>query len=96
MSFRLLKGSILVTSLQNKSMGTRGRSITYTTEDVLRVFKQRSDSYEPMTSSEIAESLGCSRQTAANRLEELSEEDDLETKKVGARGRVWWLPEEYY
>jgi predicted ArsR family transcriptional regulator len=49
-----------------------------------------------MTSSEIAESLGCSRQTAANRLEELSEEDDLETKKVGARGRVWWFPEEYY
>ena len=77
-------------------MGTRGRSITYTTEDVLRVFKERSDSYEPMTSSEIAESLGCSRQTAANRLEELSKGDDLETKKIGARGRVWWFPEEYY
>lgn len=87
-------GSILVTSVQTMYMGTRGPSVTYTTEDVLRVFRQRSDSYEPMTSSEIAEALECSRQTAVNRLEELTEESSLETKKVGARGRVWWLPEE--
>jgi len=74
-------------------MAKPGPSAEYTTENVLRVFHQRSDQYEPMTSSEIAEALGCSRQTALNRLEELTVEDEIETKKVGARGRVWWVPD---
>lgn len=72
-------------------MGSPGPDMQYTTEDVLGVFRQRSDPCEPMTSSEIAEVLGCSRHTAHNRLEELSEENAIKTKKVGARGRVWWL-----
>ena len=73
-------------------MATPGPNAEYTTEDVLAVFDQRSDPCEPMTSSEIAESINCSRPTALNRLEELAEEGKIETKKVGARGRVWWLP----
>jgi len=77
-------------------MGTPGPSVKYTDEDVLGVFKQRSDPYEPMTSSEIADAIGCSRPTAHNRLKRLAEEESVRTKKIGARGRVWWLPEEHY
>ena len=77
-------------------MGTPGPSAEYTAENVLSVFHQRSDQCEPMTSTEIAEALGCSRQTAVNRLEDLTAKEKIETKKIGARGRVWWLPEEHY
>jgi predicted ArsR family transcriptional regulator len=44
-----------------------------------------SNSEEPMTSSEIAETLGCSRQAALNRLEELSEDGEIkpDSGKVG-------------
>jgi len=72
-------------------MGTPGPSTVYTTEAVLSVFERSANSHEPLTSSEIADELGCSRQTVRNRLKELSEADEIESKKVGARSRVWWL-----
>lgn len=46
---------------------------------------------EPMTNTELGDAIGASRVTAANRLEDLAEEGVVGTKKVGARGRVWWL-----
>ncbi|MBX0295679.1 PAS domain S-box protein [Haloarcula nitratireducens] len=44
----------------------------------------------PLTASEVADAIDCSRRTAYNRLEQLVEDGLLETKKVGASGRVWW------
>ncbi|UPV76687.1 PAS domain S-box protein (plasmid) [Halorussus limi] len=44
----------------------------------------------PLTTSEVADVVDCSRRTAYNRLEQLVEDELLETKKVGASGRVWW------
>jgi predicted ArsR family transcriptional regulator len=73
-------------------MGTPGPSTVYTTEAVLSVFEANDEPHEPLTSSEIADELGCSGQTVRNRLNELSEEGKIRTKKVGARSRVWWLP----
>ncbi len=73
-------------------MGTPGPSTVYTTEAVLSVFERNDEPHEPLTSSEIADELGCSSQTVRNRLKELSEEGKIRTKKVGARSRVWWLP----
>jgi PAS domain S-box-containing protein len=46
----------------------------------------------PFTTSEVADRLGVGRRSTYDRLERLVEEDRLETKKVGARGRVWWRP----
>lgn len=69
-----------------------GRDIEYTTADVTAVFKDRSDYAEPLTASEIAERLGCSRRTALNKLHELEETTDITSKKVGGRSRVWWIP----
>ncbi|UPV74247.1 PAS domain S-box protein [Halorussus limi] len=44
----------------------------------------------PVTASEVAEALGCERQTARDRLDELAERGDAETREVGGSVRVWW------
>jgi len=47
---------------------------------------------EPLTASEVAAALECSRRTAYNRLKRLADRGLVASKKVGARGRVWWRP----
>jgi predicted ArsR family transcriptional regulator len=74
-------------------MGNPGPDPDFTLSDVLDIFQESEDGCEPRTASEVAETLGCTRQTAYRKLEELSKQGTLKTKKVGARGRVWWLPE---
>ncbi|MFB6140845.1 MAG: HTH domain-containing protein [Halosimplex sp.] len=69
-----------------------GRETQYTESDVIAVFRDRTDYAEPLTASEVAEELGCSRRTALNRLHDLQEETDVTSKKVGGRSRVWWIP----
>ena len=69
-----------------------GRETQYTESDVVDVFKSRADYAEPLTASEVAEELGCSRRTALNRLHDLQESTDVTSKKVGGRSRVWWIP----
>ena len=61
-------------------------------ERVLAVFEAREDRARPLTASDVMEALDCSRRTAHNKLNELEERGDLETRKVGARSRVWWIP----
>jgi response regulator of citrate/malate metabolism len=73
-------------------MSTQGRETEYTLSDVTEVFEARDDYAEPLTASEIADELECSRRTALNKLHALAEETDLESKKVGGRSRVWWIP----
>lgn len=60
--------------------------------NTLEVFEQAASPCTPLTTSEVADKVGVSRRTAYDRLERLVEYDDLNTKKVGARGRVWWRP----
>jgi hypothetical protein len=60
---------------------------------VLDAFSGRGDSHEPLTTREVATDLDCSRRTAYNKLDALASRGDLKTKKVGARGRVWWIPD---
>ena len=62
--------------------------------DTFAVFDRADAPSTPYTTSEVADELDCSRRTTYNRLERLAERGDLETKKVGARGRVWWRPPE--
>jgi DNA-binding Lrp family transcriptional regulator len=59
---------------------------------VLAVFEERSDRARPLTATDIMDAVGCSRRTAHNKLNELVEEGRLETRKVGSRSRVWWVP----
>ncbi|MEA5386445.1 ArsR family transcriptional regulator [Haloarculaceae archaeon H-GB11] len=64
----------------------------FTLEAVLAVFRTRADPARPLTANDVMDALGCSRRTAHNKLNDLVEAGDLETRKVGARGRVWWMP----
>ena len=73
-------------------MGHRGRDTEFELTDVTTVFEQRGDYAEPLTASEVAEELGCSRRTALNKLHELAAQTELTSKKVGGRSRVWWIP----
>jgi Fic family protein len=73
-------------------MAEQGRDTEFALEDVTAVFESREDYAEPLTASEIANQLGCSRRTALNKLHELEAETDLKSKKVGGRSRVWWIP----
>lgn len=59
---------------------------------VLDIFDERDDSARPLTASDIMDAIDCSRRTAHNKLNELVEEGVLETRKVGSRSRVWWVP----
>jgi MarR-like DNA-binding transcriptional regulator SgrR of sgrS sRNA len=69
-----------------------GRETQYTESAVIEVFENRDDYAEPLTASEIADELGCSRRTALNKLNALQERTDVTSKKVGGRSRVWWIP----
>lgn len=62
-------------------------------EAVLSVFGDRTDQARPLTANDVMEELGCSRRTAHNKLNTLAERNTLATRKVGARGRVWWVPQ---
>ncbi|SEO82345.1 HTH domain-containing protein [Halorientalis persicus] len=73
-------------------MPDAGRETEYTESNVLDVFTSREDYAEPLTATEIADRLDCSRRTALNKLHALSEKTDVTSKKVGGRSRVWWIP----
>ncbi|WP_458209297.1 PAS domain S-box protein [Haladaptatus sp. NG-SE-30] len=60
--------------------------------ETLAVFDGVEPPSTPLTTSEVADSLDCTRRAAYDRLDRLVEQGDVETKKVGARGRVWWRP----
>lgn len=57
--------------------------------ETLAVFDQPG---EPLTTTEVGETLGVPRRTAYKRLDTLVGHGELRTKKVGSRARVWWRP----
>ncbi len=75
-----------------RRMSEQGRDAEFTLSAVTEVFESRDDYAEPLTASEVAEEIGCSRRTALNKLHELEADTDLASKKVGGRSRVWWIP----
>jgi len=67
-------------------------SSTPTPTDVYDVFDTLRPPGTPFTTTEVADHFECADRTVYNRLNALVEDGRIETKKVGARGRVWWLP----
>ncbi|MFC6718388.1 PAS domain S-box protein [Natrialbaceae archaeon GCM10025810] len=47
----------------------------------------------PQTTVEVAEQLAIGRRSTYERLEGLVDHGELETKKAGTNGRVWWRPQ---
>jgi PAS domain S-box-containing protein len=62
--------------------------------ETLSAFDRPSSGFTPLTTSEVADATDCSRRAAYNRLDELVDRGALATKKVGARGRIWWRTSE--
>ena len=62
-------------------------------ETVMEVFDAREDAARPVTASDVVDELGIARRTAHNKLNALVERGTLDTRKIGARGRVWWIPD---
>ncbi|WP_313693260.1 PAS domain S-box protein [Halorarum halobium] len=73
-------------------MTTPGPTPEITLTDTLAVFTAQERQGTPLTASEVAAELDCTRRTAHRKLEALSERGDLNSKKTGARSRVWWRP----
>lgn len=71
-------------------MAEPGRKPTVSDADILEAFKQASDPV--LTTKEVAEEVGLGRRGTYDRLQKLVDEGDLEMKKVGETGAVWWLP----
>ncbi len=67
-------------------------TLTDALAETLRVFQSVGKPGEPLTTQEVTDELDVSRRSTYSRLERLVEEGLLETKKAGARGRVWWQP----
>jgi len=63
-------------------------------DEVLAASERAGIRDEPVTASEVAAELGCTRRTALSRLDELADRGEVRSKKVGARSRVWWLPDD--
>lgn len=61
-------------------------------EAALEAFEQRDDLGRPLTAADVMDTLDCSRRTAHNKLNALVDDGYLETRKIGSRGRVWWVP----
>ncbi|MDG5821890.1 helix-turn-helix domain-containing protein [Natronococcus sp. A-GB7] len=61
-------------------------------EVVLDVFNNRDDMARPVTADDVAKKTGIARRTAHKKLNALVECGELRTRKIGSRGRVWWVP----
>jgi len=61
-------------------------------ETALEVFERLEDTARPLTAGDVADELGIARRTAYNKLNRLVDRDAVDTRKVGARGRVYWVP----
>lgn len=60
-----------------------------TSNETLAVFDRVST---PLTTSEVADQLSITRRDAYDRLQRAVARGELETRNVGARGRIWWRP----
>ena len=63
--------------------------LTDTLRETLTLFEEGG---APMTTAEVAERVDLGRRSTYERLERLVDHGQLETKKVGGNGRVWWQP----
>lgn len=61
-------------------------------DTIVDVFDARDDLARPVTAGDVVNELEIARRTAHNKLNALVERGELETRKIGARGRVRWQP----
>jgi predicted ArsR family transcriptional regulator len=76
----------------DRERNDQGRYVsTITPERVLKVLREDDDPV--LTAKEIGDRLDCTSEAARQRLHELRESGEAESKQVGARAVVWWPSE---
>lgn len=73
---------------ENNTKG--GRKPRVEDSDILEVFKETADPV--LSTAEVADAVPIKRRGTLNRLQSLKEEGELESKQIGGRNTVWWLP----
>ena len=68
-----------------------GRPTDISDEEILAVFRSSSDPV--LTTKEVASQFDITHRGVRDRLEKLDDQGVIESKKVGARAKVWWDPE---
>ena len=71
-------------------MAGPGRKRDVTDEEILAVFQNADDPV--LTTREVSEAIGLKMRGTYDRLMELREQEELERKKIGEVGAVWWHP----
>lgn len=72
-------------------MSGPGRKPTVSDSEILDVFREASDPV--LTTKEVAEQLDIGQRGTFDRLNKLVESGEIEMKKVGKTGAVWWYTE---
>lgn len=72
-------------------MAGPGREPTVSDQEILSAFSEATDPV--LTTKEVSEMIGLGRRGTFDRLARLAEEGELEMKKVGETGAVWWSPQ---
>jgi len=66
-----------------------GRKQRVDDKDILKVFRATTDPV--LSTAEVAEAIPIKRRGTLNRLRELEQNSELESKQIGGRNTVWWL-----
>ena len=61
-------------------------------DEIISVFRETDDPV--LLATDVAEAVGVTPQAINSRLHRLNSEGRLETRKVGASARIWWLSDE--
>jgi len=73
-----------------ESSNKGGRKPRVTDEDLLDVFRSTTDPV--LSTAEVADDVPIKRRGVLNRLRSLEDTGDLESKQIGGRNTVWWIP----
>jgi len=68
-----------------------GPKPSVTDEEILDLFRESDD--PALSTMEVTEQLSLKRRSVYDRLESLVEEGKLESKPIGGRNTIWWIPE---
>ena len=68
-----------------------GRPKTFSDEELLKRIDQHKEPF--CTATELAKMLEVTNSAVLKRLKTLEESGEIESKNVGSRAKVWWIPD---
>ncbi|WP_135806648.1 hypothetical protein [Halorussus marinus] len=72
-----------------------GRPRRVSDDDILHAVREVAREDRVATTSEVEDRVALSRRGVQKRLRDLHERGKIQSKEVGARGRVWWVEDSH-